>query len=351
MTIAPLIIATDETNLTQLSGSKVAWPVYASIGNIRKAVRRRPSEHAMMLIGYIPVAKQAWITNQEERRKKRWELFNASMAKILEPLKSASRDGVEMRCADGGVRHVYPVLAVHIGDWPEQVTAGCTSLTRCPVCVTPFHGRGDLGPAARLRTKPQTLQAIRLSLQGCAATQVGLGLRAIMPYWFDHPWSSGPGSFQPDLLHQLWKGVYLVHLFDWWKKLLGIGELDQRYMGLPRYSGHQHFTVGISAVKQWTGNEARATARGFLPIVASERTHRAVRAARCVMDFTYRARLPQMDDDDLVELESDLAEFHQKQSGFSREECPELEIWVQWDFKTPHLAALHTSHLSDGHPR
>lgn len=316
MTIAPLIIATDETNLTKLSGSKVAWPVYASIGNIRKAVRRRPSEHGMMLIGYLPVAKLAWITDEEERRQKKWELFHASMSMILEPLKEVSRTGVEMRCADGGVRLVYPIIAAHIGDWPEQCTAACTSHTRCPVCVTPFHERGDLGPAAQLRTKSQTLQAIRLSLRGYAAMQVGLGLRAMLPYWFDHPWSSGPGSIQPDLLHQLWKGVYLIHVFSWWRKLLGDRKFDARFKGLPRYSGHRHFENGISPIKQWTGNEARATARGFLPIVACESTHKAVRAARCIMDFTFRARMPQMDDEDLLELETDLSEFHDNKQVF-----------------------------------
>lgn len=139
------IIATDQTNLTKLSGSKVAWPVYA-------------------------VAKLTWITNLEERRRKKWELYHASMSMILEPLKDVSRDGVEMRCADGGVRRVFPIVAVHIGDWPEQAQAGCTSFTRCPVCVTPFHERGDLGPPARLRTKAQTLDAIRLSLREYTAT-------------------------------------------------------------------------------------------------------------------------------------------------------------------------------------
>lgn len=269
-----------------------------------------------MLMGYLPVAKLAWITNPEERRQKKWELWHAAMSKILEPLKEVSRDGVEMRCADGGVRRVFPIVAVHIGDWPEQATAGCTNLTRCPVCVSPFHERGDLGPAARLRTKPQTLQAIRLSQQGYTAMQVDLGLRPILPYWFDHPWSSGPGSIQPDLLHQLWKGMYLVHVFQWWTKLLGLDELDERYKGLPRYPGHRYFENGISSITQWTGNEARATAPGFLPIVAGERTYKAVRAARCIMDFTYRARMPQLDEDDLLELDMDLAEFHQNKDIF-----------------------------------
>jgi hypothetical protein len=35
-TIVPLIFASDKTHLTNLSGDKQAWPLYMTIGNIRK---------------------------------------------------------------------------------------------------------------------------------------------------------------------------------------------------------------------------------------------------------------------------------------------------------------------------
>ncbi|KAF8593938.1 hypothetical protein BDV93DRAFT_409266, partial [Ceratobasidium sp. AG-I] len=321
-TVAPFIIATDETQLTILSGSKVAWPVYASIGNIPKAIRRCPSEQAMLLIGLIPVAKLEWITNVEENAKKRWELYHACMALILEPLKLAARDGIEVRCADGAVRRVYPILAAHLGDWPEHALVGSTFKTRCPVCVAPFHERGDWNAPARLRTKPQTVDTIRLGRAGSLATMtglIGLGLRPVVPYWAEHPWAAGPASIVPDLLHQLWKGVYLDHLRIWWTRLLGQDVLDERYMGLPRYAGQQHFSSGVSGFTQWQGNEARATARTFLAIVAGSRVLKAVRAARCVMDFLYRARLPQLDEDDLVALDADLRAFHEVKDVFITE--------------------------------
>ncbi|KAF8594438.1 hypothetical protein BDV93DRAFT_400336, partial [Ceratobasidium sp. AG-I] len=308
-TIAPFIIASDETQLTTLSGSKVAWPVYASIGNISKHVRRRPSERTMLLLGYIPVAKLAWISDEKERRTKRWELYHASMAMILEPLKAAARDGVEMTCADGSVRRVHPVLSTHIGDWPEQCSVGCCNNTRCPICVTSFGERGQFGPAARLRTKPETLRALRFSERGYTALRVGLGLRPVWPYWGDHPWSSGPSCTTPDLLHQLWKGVF-THTKTWWSKLLGKPELDKRYTGVPRYASHRHFSSGLSPLTQWTGNEAKAVAKVFLPVIAGDTPLLAVRAARCVVDFMYRARQPQLDEDDLASLELDLAELH-----------------------------------------
>lgn len=208
-----------------------------------------------------------------------------------------------MRCADGGVRRVHPILAAHIGDWPELCTAGCTQITRCPTCISKFQDRGSLGAPARLRTKIETLEALRLNRRGYADMRVGLGLRPVWPYWGNHPYSNGPSLFLPDLLHQLWKGVYLTHLVPWWTRLLGPDKLDQRFIGAPRFSGQRNFSSGISVLTQWTGNEARATAQVFLPLIAGETPRKAVQAARCVIDFTYRARLPQLDEDDLATVE------------------------------------------------
>lgn len=104
--------------------------------------------------------------------------------------------------------------------------------------------------------------------------------------------------------------MYLEHLRIWWTRILGVRVLDARYMGLPRYAGQQHFASGLSALTQWQGNEARATARSFLGIVAGSRVREAVQAARCIMDFLYRARMPQLDDEDLAALDADLQRFH-----------------------------------------
>ncbi|KAG8680503.1 hypothetical protein FRC09_018192 [Ceratobasidium sp. 395] len=97
--------------------------------------------------------------------------------------------------------------------------------------------------------------------------------------------------------------------------------MDGRLMGMPRFPGIRHFKEGISRffTSQWTGTESREAAKVFLPMVAGTQPKEAVGAARCIMDFAYRAHLPQLDDDDLDAMELDLANFHDLKDVFIRE--------------------------------
>ncbi|KAI6160446.1 hypothetical protein EDD17DRAFT_1778355 [Pisolithus thermaeus] len=54
-TITPVILVSDKTELSQFRGSKNAWPVYLSIGNLSKEVQHQPGCHASVLLGYLPL--------------------------------------------------------------------------------------------------------------------------------------------------------------------------------------------------------------------------------------------------------------------------------------------------------
>ncbi|KAL1669930.1 hypothetical protein GGF50DRAFT_43417, partial [Schizophyllum commune] len=143
-TLAPLIIATDKTQLTNFSGGKTAYPVYLTIGNLPKAIRRKPSMHACVLIGYLPTEKvlDEQLTTQEARSRGA-RVFHESMRVLLEPLVSAGLNGVEMVGGDGEVRLVFPVLAAYVADFPEQCLVACSKSGTCPKCQCPADSLQD----------------------------------------------------------------------------------------------------------------------------------------------------------------------------------------------------------------
>ncbi|KAJ3711595.1 hypothetical protein C8R42DRAFT_543897, partial [Lentinula raphanica] len=137
-TVAPVILATDKTQLTQFSGNKSAYPVYLTLGNIPKSIRRKAGSRACVLLAYLSVDKPAKNgLSQKELKLRRYQLFHRSMAVVLEPLKHAgdpAGPGVEMVGGDGSIRRVYPVLATYVADYPEQCLVTCTKYGTCPRC-------------------------------------------------------------------------------------------------------------------------------------------------------------------------------------------------------------------------
>ncbi|KAJ7201715.1 hypothetical protein GGX14DRAFT_371195, partial [Mycena pura] len=137
--LAPVIIATDKTQLTQFSGGKSVYPVYLTLGNIPKALHRKPSQNACILLGYLSIDKipRKNLSKQSVKTRNQ-KLFHASMRVILQPLIAAGNDGIDVEGGDGQVRRVYPILASYVADYPEQCLVGCSKYGTCPKCL-----RGD----------------------------------------------------------------------------------------------------------------------------------------------------------------------------------------------------------------
>ena len=56
-TIVPLLLATDKTMLTMHHGDESCWPIYLTIGNLDREIRRRQSVPGSILLGEIPITK------------------------------------------------------------------------------------------------------------------------------------------------------------------------------------------------------------------------------------------------------------------------------------------------------
>jgi hypothetical protein len=192
----------------------------------------------MILLGYIPVTKLECFT-EARRSDEAHQLFHECMRILLEPLCHAGRFGVDMVCADGLMRSVYPIIASYIADHPEQcLIAGCKE-SRCPRCIVPTEDLGEFADAANEwphRNANETVSSLVLVSNGLKSDKFDKwGLKRISPFWADQPHLDIFKSLTPDILHQLHKGLFGDHVRKWCIAAAEGGEfeVDRRFQVLP----------------------------------------------------------------------------------------------------------------------
>ncbi|KAG1734815.1 hypothetical protein EDB19DRAFT_1996509 [Suillus lakei] len=321
-TIAPIILSSDKTSLSQFRGDKSAWPVYMSIGNIAKAKRRQASARATILIGYLPASKLDCFT-PDARSLAGYRLFHHCMTLLLQPLIGAGNDGVEMVCADSWVRRVYPILAAYVADFPEQC-----------LCLVAANERGDALNSA-MRDPESTKEILHKRKIGQHPLEFEAnGLHAVYkPFWADLPHADIFLAFTPDLLHQLHKGVFKDHLVKWCIDIIGEDEMDARFKAIPNYPGLRHFKKGISSVKQWTGREHKEMQRVFVGLLSGAVPSHVLVVAQSILDFSYYAQLHIQMTESLDALQNALTVFHANKDILK-------ELAVREHFNIPKLHQL-----------
>lgn len=340
-TLAPVIIATDKTQLTQFVGGKSAYPVYLTLGNLPKSVRRKPSKHACVLIGYLSVDKisRIGLTAQEQRARNQ-RLFHESMRMITAPLLEAGKSGVDMVGGDGCVRRVHPILASYVADYPEQCLVSCSKYGTCPKCQCPVDKLQE-SQHFPSRTQQWTLSVIDDAKKSTATTQQfhkhcmdkDVSGSVHTPFWEGLPHTDIHLAITPDVLHQLYQGVF-KHLVNWCKRTIGLEELDSRIRCLPPSYGLRHFKNGISALSQISGSERKNMAKILLGCLVGVLPKKAIIACRSLLDFIYLAQYTTHDDTTLGYMDEALAIFHQHKSYF-------IDIGIRQDFNIPKFHSLN----------
>jgi len=127
----PVIFASNKTHLTNYSGDQHAWPLYLTISNIAKDIRRTPKKHAWILVGLILCPPKG--------AKNTDEAWHSVVGTVLSPLQNLdiTGPGLKWNCADGFQRQCYSLLAAWVGDYPEQVMVAQVSYGSCLICEIP----------------------------------------------------------------------------------------------------------------------------------------------------------------------------------------------------------------------
>ncbi|KAJ6598608.1 hypothetical protein B0H10DRAFT_2324126 [Mycena sp. CBHHK59/15] len=322
-TIIPIIISSDKTQLT-VFGNKTAYPVYMTIGNIPKEIRRKPSHRGYVLLGYLPTSRMKNVKNKAARRRILGNVFHACMAHILAPLKEAGATGIPMTSGDGVTRRGHPIYATFVGDYPEQVLVTAVKTGECPTCEAP---RDELGedtdfPLRDLEAILKALESLddgpTIYAQACADA----GIKPIYhPFWEGLPYTNIFQAISPDILHQLYQGV-VKHLIAWLTACCGEAEIDARCRRLPPNHNIRLFMNGISNLSRVTGKEHDQISRFLLSLVIDVQlpdghsSSQLVAAVRGLLDFVYLAQYPMHTSETLAHLENAL-------------QLPQMTLWLE----------------------
>ncbi|TFY51720.1 hypothetical protein EVJ58_g10417 [Rhodofomes roseus] len=296
-TVMPLIISSDKTQLTQFR-NKTAYPVYLTIGNLPKEIRRKPSHRGQILLAYLPASRLMHITNKAARRRTLTNVFHACLSEILKPLRRAGVDGIQMTSA--------------------------TYTGECPICECPHDELGTYPCTSAFRDVDEVLDALNLFgtadyNHACDAA----GIKPIQhPFWEHLPYVDIFQSITPDVLHQLHQGV-IKHLLAWVTDIVGDDEVDARVKRLPPNHSIHNFHKGIASLSRVTGAEHKQMSRFMLGLLIDVPLPRAdsselISATKALLDFLYMSQYSVHSETTLKALEGSLADFHAKKDVFIR---------------------------------
>lgn len=324
-------------------GTKSAYPVYLTIGNIPKELRRKPSRQTHVLIGYLPTTPLRHVSSAASRRRMLANLFHYCMSRILAPLEELAKTGpIEMSSGDGIVRRTFPIFACFVGDYPEQVlVAGCKT-GDCPRCPTTRAELEVFNSDHKFRDLANILEALstfEINPTGYSAACSDAGIKPIVhPFWQNLPYSDIYLGITPDVLHQLYQGV-MKHLVSWVTSAFGEKEIDARCQCLPLNHNVRSFSKGITLLSRVTGKEHADMCRILLGLVVDLKLPDdtsplpLICAIRSLLDFLYLAQYPIHTSETLQLLHQSLERFHGSKSIF-------INLGIRKDFNLPKLHSL-----------
>ncbi|KAH9983681.1 hypothetical protein BJV77DRAFT_1062367 [Russula vinacea] len=305
-TVAPVILASDKTQLTVFSGDKQAWPT--------------------MLVGYLPVTKLECFT-EKRRSNVGYQLFHQCMESLLEPLKMPGKIGLAMT--------LYPILVAYIANFPEQCLVACCMESRCPRCLVKHDERGS-SAWSDPRNHKRTVKLLKQRTEGLKSKVfVSQGLRPVKLFWANLPHTDIFQCFTPDIHHQLHKGIFKDHFVAWCTEAVdgGSDEVNHCFKSMTKHTSLRHFNKGISLVSQWTGNKYKNMEKIFLGVIAGTMDEWVIQAVQAVVDFISYARFEVHTENSLERIDRAWSAIHENKKIF-------LELHIHENFNIPKFHSL-----------
>ncbi|KAH9475942.1 hypothetical protein JR316_0011504 [Psilocybe cubensis] len=295
-TLVPPIISTDKTNISNMTGGRVAYPGLISIANIMmNFLHRSKAVNGMMAA----------------------RLYHQCMDIALESVKQTARVGTTMADALGNNRFCFTPLAALIVDTPESALAACVAGSTSSVTLAQYETFGDSfrHPSRTADHTINTIMAINNvkppnHLEPYLKESKKHCLNGVhLPFWRDWPLSDPSAFLTPEPLHH-WHKMFWDHDAKWCIAAVGGSELDFQFSILQHRTGFRHFKEGISSLKQVTGREHRDVQRYIVALIADTVSTPFILAIRSLMDFRYLAQSQTISEAMCLRIEQALQDFH-----------------------------------------
>jgi len=230
----------DQSELSNLSGDKKAWPVYLTHGNLPATRYKKPGSFAVLLLALLPGPPKLRKSSADHLHRK----FNADTLRglfelMFEPLQNPALEGVNIDCADGKVRRCFPILSAWIADNMEKVALHGIKSNVCRKCEVPPGELGTDTNGHRAWDYARYERWERESASDDSRTMFEtLGIDLEKNVFNGLHRVSAPGLHKPDLLHTVYLGLF-KHLMDWisgfLKKHAQLQAFDDTWKALPAY--------------------------------------------------------------------------------------------------------------------
>jgi hypothetical protein len=315
-TLLGTVLSSDKTNISAMTGNRIAHPLLISLANLKMNFRMKSSNHAFLLLALLPVPS---FIHQKKRLRGLLgdRLVHECLTFVLQPLKTAASIGIMMSDPLGCRRFCFTPLAAYIVDTPESTLIAGVAGRTSSVTMASYKQLGD-SFRHEARTASTTLAQLHeveekanpwdLEAYFKAASQLHLN-GVHRPFWVDWAMSDPSIFLTPEPLHH-WHKAFWDHDAKWCINSVGAAELDFRFSVLHQHVGFRHFKEGISSLKQVTGREHREVQRYIVSVIADAVPPDFLIAIRALMDFRYLAQSMQIDEEMCTQIDATLKEFH-----------------------------------------
>ncbi|KAG2130957.1 uncharacterized protein EDB93DRAFT_1243199 [Suillus bovinus] len=261
-TLLGVILSSDKTNITNMTGGRVAYLLLISLANIKMATRNKVSSHAFLLTALLPIAEFLHPVKQMQSVLEA-RLVHQCLDIVLELLKQAARIGWMMSDPLGNLRYSKTTLE-------QLLSIACDSLD--------VEGYFDACTPFRLSGIAQ-------------------------PFWCDWSLADPHVFFTPEALHH-WHHEFYDHNVKWCLAAVGEQELDFHFSVLQPLTMFRHFKDGISKLKQVTGRAQRDMQHYIVALIADAAPRSVVIAVPTTIDEAHCQKI----------LDA-LKEFHEHKQG------------------------------------